>query len=183
MNTKIIKANYRNEEIIVEMKETDEGVVVNINGNASIYNNKIQLTNAKEEGILRLIPDNMISWVKKHMYFSDNNTIEFKNEFTLYLEEDAVKLRDWMYNISEIEEELQNTVGCDISILSELKKELNQLETMFTDRIRLVYSHCAGNGTNYMDIQFKKCDFDSKLIDKIMDKWGSIKDNYVHLLL
>lgn len=178
MNIKVIKAYHRNEGVIIEVIETDEGVVVNINGNASIYNNRMQLVNSKKEGILKIIPSNMIDWVKKHMIYSNNDNVEFGNGFTLYLDKDVIILRHWLGDEDIVEEELNNLKENDNSTLLQFKKELTQLKEMFTNKIELWRSHDAGDGTNYMDIHFKKCDFDSKLIDKIMDKWCSVNDSY-----
>jgi len=150
--------------------------------NTNIYNNKTQLMNVKEEGVLKIIPDNMINWVKKYMYFSNNNSIEFINGFTLYLEKDIVILKHWLCDVSKIEEGLQK-IGGNMFILSKFKKELNQLETMFTDKIRLFNNYCTEDGTDYMNMQFKECDFDSELIDSIIDKWVLINSNYCQLLL
>lgn len=176
-----MKANYRDKEVEVILEETENGVVVNIIGECSIMYNGNLLFNSLESGALKYISNNMIDWVKSNMaYLADDTGIDLQNNFTVYplnydnKVDEFVKIRHWMFNIDLMRE--YDEIG---QIVSDIECELNELKSLFTDKIKLRYSHNSDIYDDFMDIVFKPEDFNKQLIENIMDKWNHINNKYI----
>lgn len=179
-----MKANYRDKEVEVILEETENGVVVNIIGECSIMYNGNFILNSLESGALKYISNNMIDWVKSNMaYLADDTGIDLQNNFTVYPlnydneVDEFVKIRHWMFNIELLKEN-----NIDEKIVLQIGKDLSKLNSLFTDKIKLRYSHNSDVYDDFMDIIFKPEDFDMQLIEHIMNKWNSINSEYSKLI-